>query len=454
MIVEIVRAMQTTVSEIHKEKILIVDLNEMNFLTDESYATPYFIDVDSYQTPSYKATALMETVRDRQAPHNQFSDGTDWFSFAVVTFQLYMGYHPYVKGKHPTYLPKDWSDRMDANVSIFDPSITMADVWKDFSVIPKAHLEWYKRVFVKKERTAPPLPEGTILVGTIQPVMIVGNASFEITKLFSYPEKILGHYYFNGMHYVLTEHGIYLGDRRIRTLSKKYRKMSLATVPSQDPVFVHKEGSTVYFEDITGTQVGIVAAADAMQYGGCIYTVYNGKMTQNSFQYMGKKVLHLTKEIANIFEPATKLFPGVAVQDILGKCWLSIPYSFNKCASIAVPELDGVRILDAKFEGTICIIISEQKGKYKRTVLHFNDKMDSYTSRIEENIAYGGVNFTCLSSGVCVHIPTDGTVELFRDNAKIKTVANPPFTTDMKLSNDVTGVLFINDTGLYTAKLK
>jgi len=454
MVVELVRAMQTTVSDIHKEKILVVDMNEMNFLTDEAYAIPYFIDVDSYQTPSHKATALMETVRDRQAPKNQFNEGTDWFSFAIVSFQLYMGYHPYVKGKHSKYLPKDWSDRMDQNVSIFDPSVTLADVWKDFSVIPKPHLEWYKRVFHKKERTGPPLPEGTLLVGTIQPVMVAGNASFEVTKLFSYKEKILGHFYYNGLNYVITEHGIYQSDRIARTFNKKYRKMSLAAVPGFDPVFVHKEGSTTYFEDLKGIQIGVIAAADAMQYGGRIYTVYNGKMTENTFRNMGSKVLHLTKEVSNIFEPATKLFPGVAVQDILGKCWLSIPYAEGKCASIAIPELDGDRILDAKFEGAICILISEKSGKYKRTVLHFNDKVNAYSIRVEDDVAYEGVSFTYLSSGVCVHVPSDSMVELFRDNSKVKTVANPPFTTDMKLSNDVTSVLFVNDTGLYTVKLK
>jgi len=454
MIIELVRAMQTTVGDIHREHILIVDLNELNFLTDSAYAIPYFIDVDSYQTHSYRATALMETIRDRTTPPGQFSEQTDWFSFAIVSFQLYMGYHPYTKGKHPDYAPKDWSIRMDKNVSIFDPSVTIADVWKDFSVIPKPHFEWYKRVFHNKERSAPPLPEGTILVGTIQPILVAGTDKFEVERILSYSEKILGHYFFNGLNYILTENKIYSGTTILRTLTQKYRKMSLAAVPGYDPVLAHKEGATIYFEDMGGTQVGYVAAADAMQYGGCIYTIYNGKMTENSFQYMGKKVLHLTKEISNIFEPAIKLFPGVAVQDILGRCWLAIPYSFGKCASIAVPELDGERIIDAKFEGVFCILISEKKGAYKRSILHFNNKMTSYTIRVDNDIAYEGVNFTVLSNGVCVHMPSDDTVEIFKDNNKIKTVPNPPFTTDMKLSNDAVSVLFIKDTGLYSVKLK
>jgi hypothetical protein len=455
MIIDLVRAMQLTVGEIHKERILIVDLNEMNFLTDSTYTIPYFIDVDSYQTTKHKATALMESVRDRVSPKGQFSEKTDWFSFAVVTFQLYMGYHPYAKGKHPDYQPKDWSIRMDKGVSIFDPEITLADVWKDFSVIPKPHLEWYKRVFQGKERTAPPLPESIALVGTIQPVLIAGNDKFEVQKLHTYKQKIRGHFFFNGFNYVLTDSAIYMGDKVIGSITKKYRRLSLAYAQgSSDPVLAHIEGNTVYFEDMKGTQIGLLSATDAMQYNGCIYSVYNGKLTENSFQCFGAKTLHLTKEVSNIFDPATKLYPGVAVQDILGKCWLAIPYSPGKCINTPFPELDGARIIDAKFDGVVCILISEKKGEYTRTVIHFSDQMRGVTSRVDLKIAYEGINFTCLKNGVCVHIPTDDMVEVFRDNTKIKAVQNPPFTTDMRLTNDAVSIIFVNDTGLYTVKLK
>ncbi|HEU4796864.1 MAG TPA: hypothetical protein VFT02_14610, partial [Pyrinomonadaceae bacterium] len=63
----LVRQLQTGVLHIHSRGILVVDLNEMNFLVSADFAELYFIDVDSYQTPSFPATALMETVRDRHA---------------------------------------------------------------------------------------------------------------------------------------------------------------------------------------------------------------------------------------------------------------------------------------------------------------------------------------------------------------------------------------------------
>src|SRR5262245_31770094 len=79
-----VRRIQEIVRQVHSQRILIVDLNEMNLLISDDHRDLYFIDVDSFQTPSFPATALMESVRDRHA--NAFSEGSDWFSFAVVSF--------------------------------------------------------------------------------------------------------------------------------------------------------------------------------------------------------------------------------------------------------------------------------------------------------------------------------------------------------------------------------
>jgi len=79
MIVELVRKMQLTLTEIHKCGIIVVDFNEMNSLTTTKYDNIFFIDVDSYQTKSFKATALMESVRERLQPKGQFSEKTDWF---------------------------------------------------------------------------------------------------------------------------------------------------------------------------------------------------------------------------------------------------------------------------------------------------------------------------------------------------------------------------------------
>src|SRR6478736_593639 len=90
----LVKGMQDTLHEIHNKNILVVDYNEMNFLVNRGFDTVYNIDVDSYQTPSYRATAIMESIRDRKVKSGKFTKESDWFSFATVAFQMYMGTHP------------------------------------------------------------------------------------------------------------------------------------------------------------------------------------------------------------------------------------------------------------------------------------------------------------------------------------------------------------------------
>ena len=80
--------------------------------------------------------------------------------------------------------------------------------------------------------------------------------------------------------------------------------------------------------------------------------------------------------------------------------------------------------------------------------------MDSYTYRKNEDTHYVPINFTVLANGVCVFMPEDDKIEIFIDNQKIKTMNDPPITTDAQLFNDSVSVLFINKNKLYNLKLK
>ena len=457
MMVELVKKMQLTLAEIHKNGILTVDFNEMNSLTTMKYKDIFFIDVDSYQTKSFRATALMESVRDRQGPKNQFSEKTDWFSFAIVSFQMYMTYHPYMKGKHPQYQPKDWSDRMDKNISIFHPDVVLADIWKDFSVIPKPHMDWYKAVFHNGVRTAPPLPDGTLTSGPVQPTLITGNEKFVVTKVLGQPDSILGFYFLNGLMYTITKSGIYVGTRKIKDMASMPRGISLAGTPGGDPVVAIKSETKITFESVSGAFIGEVSATQAMSAHGCIYTIYNGRLTENKFiigTTGSNKIFHSAKPVSNIFEAATRMFSGLAVQDILGKCWVVIPFEPGKCVNIPIKELDGLRIIDAKFERGFMMVIAEKDSKYHRHIFCFNSTMSSYTCRVQNDVQDVTVNFTSLSNGICVHLADDDTVEVFRTNDKIKEIKDPPITTDVHLMNDSTGIIFINKNELYSLKLK
>ena len=113
-ITEFVEQMQQMDMDIHAAKCLIVDHNEMNLLatlrTKKHPLTPYAIDVDSYQTPSHKATAIMQSIQDPQIKGNKWTEDSDWFSFAIIAFQLWIGIHPF-KGTHPDPKLKSYNSK-------------------------------------------------------------------------------------------------------------------------------------------------------------------------------------------------------------------------------------------------------------------------------------------------------------------------------------------------------
>lgn len=455
IVMQLVKRMQTTVCDIHKEGVLVVDLNEMNFLLGQNFKEVLFIDVDSYQTRSFKATAIMENIRDRTVKGNAFTEGSDWFSFAVVAFQMYTGYHPYRKGKHSKYGPNDWSERMDKGLSVFHPDVSIAPPWSDWSSIPPAHLDWFKAVLgPSAARVEPPLPDVSGVIAVLRPVIVKGTDSFEVTLYRDYGEQVSGVWFFDGVDCALTKLGVYVGGNLVKRFTGNCGKVSLARVPGQHPVLAEHGSNEVIFKDIQGSTVGHIAADKAMQYDGRVYTIYNGMMVQNSFAFMNGKVLHFMKTVGNVLQQSTSMFPGVAIQDVLGTCWLSMPYADGKCSNTHVPEMDGHRIVDAKHDRGVFMAVAEKAGKYKRFVLFMSDDYSSYKLRIDDDPPETSVHFTVLANGVCVHQPTDQQVEVFRDPTKVKVVDGPPFHTGDRLLNDTTSVMFLDGGRLYSVRLK
>jgi len=462
-IVELVKNLQKTLSDIHKENILVVDFNEMNFLVDKSgYTLPYFIDVDSYQTPKHKATALMESIRDRSLnQRDPFSELSDWFSFGVVAFQLYMGIHPY-KGKHPSYAPKDWSKRMDANISVYDSAVTLPNSCQDWSVIPKPHNDWFKRVFQDGERSIPPLPDQFVPVAIIQPTLITGNNSFDVHKVFTAASPISKVYYFFEVErYILCKDQVYKGNQPVAKLTKQYKNPALCAVNTIHtmhplPVLTSQGGNTVSFFDIqTEEKIAETKSSSYMERDGLIFTTNKGKLIQNTFhEFKRGKIILSSETIGDIFEPAHKFFDGLVVQDILGQCWVSIPHKLNNSVNIHIKELDKHRVLEAKCDENVAVILSELNGKYYRSTVLFSFATVDYSIRIENDVSYDSVSLAQLGNGINVSVAGDSLVEVFKDIKKIKQVPNPPITSDMELISDGTSIQFIMKNTLYSLKLK
>jgi len=452
MVVELVKHMQEMLISLHKENIVVGDYNEMNTLTDKTYTVPYAIDVDSYQTKNFPCTAIMESVRDRTMPFGQFKESSDWFSWAVVSFQLYTGIHPY-KGNHPNYKGSEMGKRMDDNISVFNKDVKLPKMFQDFSVIPKRHLDWYKEVFDKNDRSMPPFVDGAFF-SQYQPIIVTDASGLIIDVVHDYKDDIIKLFTFSGDKYVITEKSIYKGITEIFKFTAKPNNILLAFLPFDGDIVIGVMiNNMVAFLDLNRKEIGRIAAKGFMACNHSIYTISNGELIENHFTRLGR-IKHIASPVSSVVD-SSKIFPGVVVQDIFGKTKLTIPYEHKKCANIDISELDGHRIIDAKRIQRFCISISEKGGKFYRMILYFDKHFTSYKSVVNDDVTYRTVNFMVKQNGMAVNVKDGNTLEMFYDLTQgSKEITDSPIEMDMALYDGITQVLFVNDNKLQSATTK
>ncbi len=105
------------VKQAHDNGIVIGDLNPFNIMVNDSLDLK-FIDVDSYQTKSYRHNdKLLEDIRDYYF-NGKVCEDSDYFALSIMVFNLFTGMHPY-KGIHKTYRDK-LKDREINNISLLN----------------------------------------------------------------------------------------------------------------------------------------------------------------------------------------------------------------------------------------------------------------------------------------------------------------------------------------------
>jgi hypothetical protein len=441
--------MQETISHIHNNKILVVYLNEMNFLSCKKFKEVYFIDVDSYQTQSHPATALMESVRDRHMKPGVFTQDTDWFSFAVVSFQVFIGIHPF-KGKHPTL--KGFDARMNSNTSVFNKEVNVPKSCLSLKVIPKNWRDWYKAVFEDGKRCAPPSVGGEIVeIVTVIPA-IANSTNFDIKELFECDWDIVNYTPNFG--------------KDTTVCSTGFRTNSGSHINHQTGVVGYYGGTTISasVEDDklnlfnvtfqSDTKVDI-EASEVMSSGGRIYAKQADKILELQFLGTSNSPIATAKIVGSVMEKATQLFSGVAIQNMLGTYYASVFPKEGLCVQCKLDDLQGFQIVDAKFEGGILMIVGVKKGKYDRFVFTIENNEISQ-SRISSDIQSYGLNFTVLENGICVSISDTEDVEVFsvKNINKVKVVQDKVIHGGMRLFHDGNTVMFSEGKKMFSLKMK
>lgn len=455
-VLHLVQLMQKTIEDIHKEGILIVDLNEMNFLVDKSFKNVYFIDVDSYQTKSFKATAIMESIKDHHMKNkNDFSILTDWFSFCVISFQMFTGIHAY-KGKHPSI--KGLAERMKANIPVFHKDVKFPKNVLPFDIIPKAYKDWYKAVLYNGERIGPPSDSVQVVAIPVTTKTISGNENFDITEIYEYDTNVIKYVSINGIRATITFSDLYIDNKKIfQTCSKD---MHIAVTPILNKVISATliDGDVLlYNSSDRSTPKHDIKADDIMSYMDRIYIKNEDKIFEINFVEMGKEIHAIPKHIGNAMKNSTRFYDGAIIQNVLGSFIVSLFPEAGSHYQVQCPEFKGYQVIDAKYRNNILMVIAIRNGKYDKFILNFDKNFSSYSIRKVENITYVGINFTVLDNGIVVHINENEELEIFsnrKEESTLKVIDNSAISGDMKLFNNGTQVVFAKNKKLYKLKMK
>lgn len=461
MVNRLVKEMQLVTSAVHAAQCLIVDYNELNVLVriEPSRLAPFYIDTDSYATPSFKATAVMDSIRDRKASvidkngvlHYNPTIESDWFSWAVLAFWIYSNIHAY-RGRHPNYKPNEKSKQMDDGISVFHQGVRVPPSVNDFKVIPPRHLDFFKRVFLNGERGVPPLPDSSVpmLVPT-QVITIQGTDKLSVSEVAAYDSHILAITTIMGMYYVATKNKIYCNQKEIGTHNAK--KILLASASDGTLITAQQDNSNkIKFQELTKAEAAGTATSNEMfARNNAFYTLSRGKLVENSFTAFGNKMVHRVKEVENVSVTSATMYDGCVIQDLLGKMYLTLPYKLGSCFSKHIPQLDGYRIVEAKSNKNVVVILGEKKGQFDEFVIVFTRDYSTSDVRKIDDVTYNQINMAVLDNGLCLLL-VDDRLEVFASVQQVQAIDNPPFDTTMKLFATSDGFFFINGNSFHQVR--
>lgn len=427
----LVQKMREITQYIHDQGILIVDGNENNYLVkNKDFADIFFIDVDSYQTANYPAQAILDTVRDRHMKSAHFTKDTDWFTFAVVAFMTFIGIHPF-KGKHPKL--KTLDERMKANISALNKDVILPPVVQPFSVIPAAYRDWFEQVFEKGVRCPPPdwIDSKTIIQAPKLKLTVQG-VTLDISEVLDASDNILWHV--DG--FTLTHTGLYNEvQKQIDTFSGD--QMFVATTGNKNHIAFNLAGPKMHDShwkvgawhveqqrkltcDLWADELAMAGGRVLFRRGDGVFEITTAEMGTGATA----NVLIGAQRLANVLPNSTTLYDGMAIQNMLGSVYTSLFPSSKKHFQLHTPQFEGARVMSARYENKVAVVIFQRRGQFKRAILRFSADYQQYDYREYDIDLAVEPNFTVLDNGLCVSMVEDGLLLLFpnlinSDNVKV-----------------------------------
>lgn len=158
---DIFTQMHKTLSELHASGVVVGDFNSLNVLV--SNGKSYFIDSDSMQFGTYLCSGYTSRYIDPlicdqslKTPvlAKQFTEETDWYSFAVMLFECLLYVHPFggVFKPSPGTARAGVEERPLRRISVFHPEVQYPRAAMPLTDLSKDLLTFFENTFVNDSR--------------------------------------------------------------------------------------------------------------------------------------------------------------------------------------------------------------------------------------------------------------------------------------------------------------
>lgn len=458
----LVDRMRQVVQCAHGHQAVLVDANELNWIATfdkKDGANPFVLDVDSWAIGKWPAKVIMPSIRDWHT--NGFNQKSDWYSWGIVTFQVFTGIHPF-KGTLDGYKPIDLEKRMKNRASVFTPGVRLNRAVRDFSCIPGRLRDWYLAAFQQDDRSVPPSPFDTgaslAKAAAIARVVVTTTGRLSYEKLFGKTGDPVVQIFPCGI--VQLESGSLIDPLTKREIGvAKSRRCEVIRVEN-GWMKADKVGSDFHYSYINNTnfQEEVLTLQlrghDLLRYENRLFLITDQGLTELKLKILGKPILSAGNTWGAMIN-STRWYDGVGIQDTLGAMYLIAPFGENACGHIRVRELDGLRPITAKAGNRFIVIIAaDRKGDYHKIELTFDAEYKNH-SLWRGVVDSPELNMAILPKGVCATIVDDGELVIFvPTNGKVNKVPDKALTTEMKLGNLGDTVVYIQDGNLWKLTLK
>lgn len=440
----------------HQNQAILVDPNELNWLTElKKEPEPRVIDVDSWCLDGKIPATVpkMPSIRDWHG--KAVSEASDWFAFAVITFQIYVGLHPF-KGRLDGYKLSEMERRMKDNASIFTKGVHLNQAVRDVSCIPPKLLDWYRTVFSTSDRPLPPSPfeasKATPVAIQVLRTVTTATGRVKYEKLLPKISEPIVRIFPCGV--VATAHSLIdLATNAVIGSVESVADCELIRVDGGWLLNDEYVFSYIPQEGASDQLMGHLEDQKAVVSENRMFLVTDRGLTEYTFRMFGRPVL-APGNTWGAMRNSTKWFDGCGIMDALGATFLIAPFGANACAQVRIPELDGLKPLVAKAgKQFVSVIALDLKGEYRKLELTFSQDYSTY--QCWSGIAPSAeLNLTILPKGVCATIVNDGELVIFVPrNGAINKALDSKVNTGMILGRWDNTVLVIQNGAVWKISL-